>query len=94
MWRRLVDDTLLRVVLEWGVMFAVAIVASLLLLGLAKKQASRFSGKGGKPYGELLEEQTAEMKRLNDYIEKSGLAYEQRLRSIEQRLAKLESRPS
>jgi hypothetical protein len=37
-----------------------------------KKQAARFSGKGGRSYGEVVEEQAAEMKRLNDYLEKVG----------------------
>ena len=82
----------INMMLEWGVIFAVAIVASLLLLGFARKQAARFSGKGGKPYGELPEEQTAEMKRLNDYLEKSGAVNEQRFLRIEERLADLEKR--
>jgi hypothetical protein len=87
------DDALLRAMLEWLPIFVVAILASLLLIGFARKQASRFGGKGGKPYGELLEEQTAEMRRLNDYLEKSGVAHEARLQNIEQRLTRLESKP-
>jgi hypothetical protein len=86
------NDTAVRVMLEWGVMFAVAIVATLLLLSFAKKQAARFSGKGGRSYGEVVEEQTAEMKRLNDYLEKSGAVNEERFSKIEARLAALEKR--
>jgi ABC-type cobalt transport system substrate-binding protein len=86
------NDTATRMMLEWGVMFAVAIIATLLLLSFAKKQAARFGGKGGKSYGEVIEEQTAEMKRLNDYLEKSGAVNEQRFLSIETRLAELEKR--
>ena len=86
------NETGVRMILEWGVMFAVAIIASLLLLSFAKKQATRFSGKGGKPYGEVIEEQTSEMKRLNDYLEKSGAVNEERFLRIKSRLAALEQR--
>jgi hypothetical protein len=86
------NDTAIRMMLEWGVMFAVAIIATVLLLSFAKKQAARFSGKGGKSYGEVVEEQTAEMKRLNDYLEKSGAVNERRFLKIEARLAELEKR--
>ena len=38
----------LRMLLEWGVIFAAAIIASLLLRSFAEKQAARFNGEGGK----------------------------------------------